>query len=54
MARERLRRFRGVMCLGALTERLAAGTHAPDGTTLQLLADSATVLVNRDLAARVL
>jgi hypothetical protein len=54
MARERLRRFRGVMCLGALTERLAAGTPAPDGTTLQLLADSATVLVNRDLAARVL
>jgi hypothetical protein len=54
MARERLRRFRGVLCLGALTQALKAQMPAPDGGTLQVLPDSAALIVNRDLGVRVL
>ncbi|MCC7110717.1 MAG: hypothetical protein IT382_15595 [Deltaproteobacteria bacterium] len=54
MGRERLRRFRGVVALGGLDAPLKASTSVPDKATLQVMADSAAVLVARDLSVRIL
>ncbi len=54
MGRERLRRFRGVVTLGGLDAPLKAGAQVPDKATLQVLPDSAALLVARDLSVRVL
>lgn len=54
MGRERLRRFRGVVTLGGLDTPLKASTAVPDKATLQVLPDSAAILVARDLTVRVL
>ncbi|MCC7070432.1 MAG: hypothetical protein IT383_03860 [Deltaproteobacteria bacterium] len=54
MGRERLRRFRGVVTLGGLDAPLKAGAPMPDKATLQVLPDSAALLVARDLSIRVL
>ncbi len=54
MGRERLRRFRGVITLGGLDAPLKANAAVPDKATLQVLPDSAAVLVARDLTVRIL
>lgn len=54
MGRERLRRFRGVLSLGALQTPLKASAPVPEGASLQVLPDSALALVQRDLTVRVL
>lgn len=54
MGRERLRRFRGVVALGGLDAPLKASTAMPDKATLQVMSESAAVLIARDLSVRVL
>lgn len=54
MGRERLRRFRSVVTLGALDAPLKASAMVPDKATLQVLPDSAALLVARDLTVRIL
>ncbi|OGQ15362.1 MAG: hypothetical protein A2138_22385 [Deltaproteobacteria bacterium RBG_16_71_12] len=54
MGRERLRRFRGVVTLGGLDAPLKASSAIPDKATLQVLPDSAAILVARDLTIKVL
>lgn len=54
MARERLRRFRGVLCLGALESPLKAQAPMPACATLQVLPDVATAVVSRDLSVKLL
>lgn len=54
MGRERLRRFRGVVALGGLDAPLKASAAVPHKATLQVLPDSASILVARDLTVRVL
>ncbi len=52
MARERLRRFRGVLCLGALQTPLSPTTTAPQGGTLLQLPADGGALVTRELAIK--
>lgn len=54
MGRERLRRFRAVLSLGALETALKASTPVPAGATLQVLPEGAAALVQRDLAIKLL
>ena len=54
MGRERLRRFRGVLCLGALETPLKANTPVPPGASLQVLPDSAAALIQRDMSVKLL
>ena len=50
--RERLRRFRGVLTIGALDEPLRTGLAVPSGGQLQLMPEGGAVLVERDLSPR--
>jgi hypothetical protein len=54
MGRERLRRFRGIVCLGALDVTLKASTPVPPGATLQVLPEVAAALVQRDMSLKLL
>lgn len=54
MGRERLRRFRGIVCLGALDVTLKASAAVPPGATLQVLPDAAAALIQRDLTLKLL
>jgi hypothetical protein len=54
MGRERLRRFKGVLCFGALDVTLKAATPVPAGSSLQVLPEAAAALVTRDLSVRIL
>lgn len=54
MARERLRRFRGLVCLGALEVTLKASTVVPPEATLQVLPETASALIQRDLTLKLL
>lgn len=54
MGRERLRRFRAVLSLGALETALKANTPVPAGANLQVLPEGAAALVQRDLTVKLL
>jgi hypothetical protein len=54
LGRERLRRFRGVFCLGALETARKASAPVPAGASLQVLPESAAALVQRDLSVKLL
>ena len=54
MGRERLRRFKGVLCFGALETPLKASTPVPAGAALQVLPEAAAALVTRELTVRLL
>lgn len=54
LGRERLRRFRGVLCLGALDTALKANSAVPPGASLQVLPEAAAALVQRDLSVKLL
>lgn len=54
LGRERLRRFRGVVCLGALDTSLKANAVVPPGASLQVLPEGAAALVQRDLSVKLL
>lgn len=54
MGRERLRRFRGIACLGALDVTLKANAPVPPGAVLQVLPDAAAALVQRDMTLKLL
>jgi hypothetical protein len=54
MGRERLRRFKGVLCLGALDVPLKASTAVPHGASLQVLPETAAVVITRELGVRLL
>ncbi len=54
MGRERLRRFHGVLCLGALDTTLKANAPVPAGSALQVLPEGAAALVTRELNVRIL
>ena len=54
LGRERLRRFRAIVCLGALDTALKANSAVPAGASLQVLPEAAAALVQRDLSVKLL
>lgn len=54
IGRERLRRFRGVLCLGGLQSALKANAPVPRGASLQVLPEGAAALVQSDLTVKLL
>ena len=54
LGRERLRRFKAIVCLGALDTALKANSAVPLGASLQVLPEAAAALVQRDLSVKLL